>query len=110
VVNYLIERQRSLAERSETSVAAVVKELARLGMSDMRSYVSWGPDGLRLKDSKDLSVDEARAVAMVEETRKVIPVKDGDPITETTFRLHDKKSALDSIGKSIGLSARPRGQ
>jgi hypothetical protein len=54
----------------------------------------------------DLSVTQ-RAIAQVKEIRKVIPVKDGDPIVETTltFKLHEKKARSTVSGRASGFSA-----
>lgn len=74
----------------------VLQELARIGFSDMRDYTAWGPRGVRLKDYSELSEDAARAVSEVSQT---ITLNGGS----LKFKLHDKKAALELLGKHLGL-------
>ena len=48
-----LEEER--AERTRVTADKVVRELARLALSDMRSYVKWGKDGLAIKPFDELS-------------------------------------------------------
>ena len=86
------------ARGTRTSVTAdkVIKELARLGFSDMRRLMTWGPDGVRLLSSDDLDDDDALAVAEVTETT----TKDGGSIK---LKVHDKQAALVTLGRHLGL-------
>lgn len=92
-------------KRLEITGDRVVQELARLGMSKITDFISWGPNGLELRASDELTDDQARAVSEVTETRKTIPQRSGPPVEEVRlrFKLHDKKGALDSLGKYLGL-------
>ena len=90
------KRQAELAKKLEIRQETVVMELARLGFSDMRNYVSWGPSGVNLKDSAELTEDEARAVIEVSETRS----ENGSTVK---FKLADKKGPLELLGKHLGL-------
>ena len=56
------------SQRTELTQDAVVQELARLGFADMGDYVSWGPNGVRLKDSDELPEGANLAVAEVSES------------------------------------------
>ena len=91
--------QEAMAFRSErTKVTAdqVVSELALIAFADMATYADWGPDGVKLKQSSELSKSAAAAVAEVSERR-----------TESTcavrFKLHDKLGALNSLAKHLGM-------
>jgi phage terminase small subunit len=98
------EKARALAiEKSGVNQAKVLREYARLAFSDMRRFVDWGPDGVKLKASSELSDDEAAAVAEVMEIETVIDEK--VTTRRLRFKLHDKKGALDSIGKHLGMFA-----
>lgn len=91
--------QRGMDKRSErTQVTAdkVIRELARLGFSDMRKLMEWGPDGVKLRESDDLDDDDALAVAEVVETT----TKDGGSIK---LKVHDKQAALVNLGRHLGL-------
>jgi phage terminase small subunit len=76
-------------------------ELARLGFSNMRDFVEWGPEGIRLKPSATLSADQAAAIAQISErgtrTGRTLSIK-----------LHDKKGALDTIAKHFGMLVDPQ--
>jgi phage terminase small subunit len=89
----------ALAERSKrTEITAdrVVKELARIAFVDFRQVTSWGPGGVRLLSSDELSDDEAAIVAEVSETT-----------TETGGSLkvkrYDKLKALELLGRHLGM-------
>lgn len=74
----------------------VLLEYARIGFSDMRKFTTWGPDGVTLKDGADISDDDAAAISEVSQTT----TEGGGSIK---FKLHDKKGALDSIGRNLGM-------
>lgn len=85
-----------MAERSErTKITAdqVVRELARVAFGNTKQIVSWNSkDGIVLRDSSELSEDEAAAVASVEETKTGLKVKQ-----------HDKVRALEALGRHLGI-------
>jgi len=91
--------QRAMSERLErTGITAdmVVKELAKLGFSNMKSFTQWGPGGVKLKSSEELTDDEASCVAEVSES----VTESGGTIR---FKLHDKKGSLELLGKHLGM-------
>lgn len=90
------EAMRARSERTKVIADDVVRELARLAFADMGDYVSWGPAGVRLKDSSELPEGASIAVLEVSETT----TKDGGTVK---FKLHDKKGALDSLAKHLGM-------
>jgi phage terminase small subunit len=89
----------ALAERSaRTGVTAdrVVMELARAAFADPRAVFSWGPGGVTLRDSSELTDDEAAIVAEVSETRS----ETGGSIKA---KLCDKIRALELLGRHLGM-------
>jgi phage terminase small subunit len=92
----LSRRWQEIQEGNGIDAEKVIAELSRLAFSNMRDYVSWGPDGVRLKDSEELSADATAAVVEVIETH----TKEGRSVR---FKLADKKGALDSLAKYFGL-------
>ena len=88
------EVQERLKTLGVTSLR-VLEELTKLGFSDIRNYVKWGPASVKLIDSDELS-DEAAAVAEVSQT----PTQYGNSIK---FKLHDKKGSLELLGKHLKL-------
>ena len=84
------------AQRTQITQDKVLKELARLGFANMSNYVKWGPGGVTLKSSDELTEDETAAVAEVSET----VTESGSTIR---FKLHDKKGTLELIGRHLKL-------
>lgn len=80
-------RRRATADR-------VVEEYSRIAFADMRSFLDWGPDHLKLRPTKDLSEWEGGAIAMIE------PRGNGKP---GRLRLHDKHAALEMLARHTGL-------
>jgi phage terminase small subunit len=96
VAHELKIRTNARSKSNEITADRVLKELARLGFSDMRNLSKWGPGGVLLKDSTKLDDDSAAAVAEVSqaETRQGKNVK---------IKLHDKPQALDKLARHLGL-------
>ena len=84
------------SERTKITTDRVLKEFSRIGFSDMRDFMSWGSDGVKVKDSGDLTEDQARAVAEVSETK-------GDKGGAIKLRLHDKQAALVNCARHLGM-------
>jgi len=93
---YLTEVREKSQERTQITADRVLEELGKLAFSNMENYAKWGPDGVTLQSSEDMDPDVAAAVAEVAETI----TKDGGSIR---FKLHDKRGALESIGKHFGM-------
>ena len=94
----LAKRRAELAEANEVTPERVMAEYALIGFADMSDYVTWGPSGVRLKDSEDLSDRASTAVAEVLEN-----ITEGGRTIK--FKLHDKRAALDSLVKMMGWIA-----
>ena len=90
------------ARSASTGVTAdrVVKELARIAFADARTVMTWGPNGVVLRDSETLSDEAAAIVAEVSETRS----ESGGSIK---LKLADKLSALDKLSRHLGMYAAP---
>lgn len=88
--------QAQIAEKAGVTAERIVQEYAHLAFSDFRKFAKWGPGGVSLTDSESLTDEDARCIAEVSETT----TKDGGTIR---FKLHDKKGALDSLAKHLGM-------
>lgn len=88
-------KQAKLAERLEISAERVLNELARIAFVDMRKLVEWGPSGVLLVDSTTIDDDSAAAVSKV--THK------SGKSREISLETHSKVSALQLLGKNLGL-------
>ncbi|MGY3172419.1 phage terminase small subunit [Pseudomonas sp. TE12234] len=101
--------------RVEITQDMVLRELAKIGFSDIRKVVRWGDTqvrmveaeddesgdmvpyhGLALIDSSEIDDEIAGAIAEVSQSRDGLKVK-----------LHDKKGALVDIGRHLGMFAAP---
>lgn len=74
----------------------ILAEYTRIAFSDLREFVTWGPKGVKFRSSARLTDDQARCVAEVTET---VTQHGGS----RKFKLHDKKGALDSLARCMGL-------
>ena len=92
VAEYLKAEQAKLAAKFNVTTERLIEEYARIAFAEMGDFATWGPNGVKLKDSAELTEDQRRAVAEVWQT-------------ETGVRLkhHDKKGALDSLGKHLQM-------
>lgn len=105
------EAQAKRSARTEITQDMVLRELAKIGFSDIRKIVRWGKTELRVTDAGDdegevtepyhglalVSADEvdddtAAAISEISEGREGLKVK-----------LHDKKGALVDIGRHLGM-------
>ncbi|CAM3896454.1 PBSX phage terminase small subunit [Pseudomonas reidholzensis] len=111
VRQYLTKRQGERSERTAITQDMVLRELAKIGFSDIRKVVRWGETqvrvfegddgegemlvpyhGLALVDSTHIDDDTAGAIAEVSQGKEGLKVK-----------LHDKKGALVDIGRHLGM-------
>lgn len=88
--------QRERSARTGITADRVLKEISRVAFADPRAVMAWGPGGVALRDSAELSDDEAAAVAEVSETWS----ENGG---SRKVKLHDKVAALEKLAKHVGL-------
>lgn len=88
--------QAKRAQRVEITADRVVAELAKIAFADPRDLMEWGPDGVKLKASADLTEEQAASVAEVSETT----TKDGGSLK---LKKHDKVKALELLGRHMGM-------
>ncbi len=74
----------------------ILHELQRIAFADPRSVMDWGPDGVKLKPSEDLTEDQSAIVAEASQTTS----KDGGSIK---IKLNDKQKALELLGRHLGM-------
>lgn len=82
--------------RTEITQDMVVRELARVAFGDPRALMVWGPDGVRLRDSGELTEDQAATVAEVSQS---VTASGGS----LKLKRHDKVRALELLGKHLGM-------
>jgi phage terminase small subunit len=97
------EARAKRAETTEVTANRVLKELSRIGMSDVRKLFT---DDGQLRAIHELDDDTAAALASVEVITKRLPGNGEEP-PEVEYvhkmKFWDKNSALDKIGKHLGM-------
>ncbi len=96
IQTYLSKEIQCAFKRAEISQDAVLGELKKIGFSNMAEYVKWGPNGVTVKDSKNLLLEQTACVSEVSETT----TKEGGSIK---FKLHSKEKALEHLGRYLKL-------
>jgi phage terminase small subunit len=99
-----IDRRRSrivakVDKKLEITEERVRLEYARLGFSDMGKFAQWDDNHVTMTPSSELTPDDTAAVSEIVATYG----KDGTPTVR--LKLHDKKGALDSMAKTLGMFA-----
>lgn len=82
------------SEKKRITADRVMEELGRMAFSNMRDYVEWGPNGMKLRDHALLDDDQTAAVADVE------PKGNGKL---ARLKLYDKLAALNALARHLGM-------
>ena len=98
------EAMAKRSERTGITQDKVLKELARLGFSNMLDYVSVTEAGDAVVDLSRLTRDQAAAISeiIVDEYTEGRGA-DARNVKRIRFKLADKKGALDSIARHLGM-------
>jgi phage terminase small subunit len=88
--------QRERSARTGITADRVVQEIARLAFADPRLVMRWGPDGVELKPSDELTDEAAAMIAEVKES-----VSQAGSSMQVKF--HSKVAALEQLAKHVGL-------
>lgn len=96
VFNAIEAAKAKRSARTEITQDRVLKELARVAFLDPRKVFKWGPDGVALLPSSELSEDEAAVISEVSESTS----ESGGSIKG---KLLDKLKALELLGKHLGM-------
>jgi len=93
---YLNSLKEKATERAQKAADDIIAELEKIGFSNISDYLSFGPNGVVLKDSTELTPDQLAAIESISETT----TQHGGTIR---FKLHDKPESLHLLGKRHGL-------
>jgi hypothetical protein len=78
--------------------------MAILAFSDIRDYMAWGKDYIILRDSNTLPPGASKAISQIEFIENEYGTLQNRRINRRVIlRMHDKKSALDSLAKMLGM-------
>lgn len=96
------------AAKAGVTVQRVVEELAKVGFANMQDYMRSGTDGDPYLDFSGLTRDQAAALAEVTvEDFKDGRGEDARDVRRVKFKLADKLSALEKLGKHLGMFKDP---
>lgn len=94
-----------LTRKLEVTQERVLQELARIAFADMRDLFTWDEERACYIPSANLTDDQAAAVSAVEAETLRTTAPDGTVDTKIRLKLktYDKKGALDSLAKHLGM-------
>lgn len=87
--------QNAIAKYS-ISKDRIMEELAKIAFAQQTDVMSWGPDGVVVKDSKDIG-DASAAIG------EVVQTGGGDAPVIMKVKLLDKQQALINLGRELGM-------
>jgi phage terminase small subunit len=86
------ELKAVIAARASVSAERVLAELARIGFADITQAVKVKSGKVTIADTAELGPDVTAAIAEIRQGRDGVTVK-----------FHDKRAALENLGKHLGL-------
>lgn len=95
-INWIKQHEIAAGTNGYDGASRVLRELSRVAFSDLRDVMEWGPRGVVIKDSDQLT---RKAAAMVGEV-EAVPGKYG---TRMRIKAHPKLSALHLLAEHYGL-------
>lgn len=101
VQQYVSEQQQKRQERTLITADMVIAELAKIGFYNVKDFVNGGNNVLELKH---IDSDKTAAVSGVKTKLK----EDGS--VETEIKFHDKVSALEKLGRHLGIFEKDNNQ
>lgn len=97
----LERRLRQLQTKAELDTDEIIQEMKKLAFANQQDYTGFGSDGVKLKDSDNLTRNQMAAISEVRETRT-------GRYKTFQLKLHDKKGALDSLARWAGIEKMPK--
>lgn len=101
-------RMTKVAAKSEVTLDKIVRELAKLGFSNLLHYTRIDDEGNRVIDFTDATEDQMAAVQEITTTTRTETKEDGSEYktVQTKLKLHDKVTPLVTLGKHLGLQGK----
>lgn len=96
----IARRKERQIERADLSATRVLEELRRLSFSDVRALFDATGN---LKPLKDLTAEEAAAIASLEVVKKNLTAGDGQMDTVIKVKVWDKTRSLEMLAKHFAL-------
>lgn len=102
-VKYLVQRRAALTEIQQNRV---VLELARVAFSNIGEVAQWGPSGLKIVPSDNLSIDTLAAIKSITVEETVLAtMKNGDKLLKVKSKvdMHPKAPAYRLLSEHTGI-------
>lgn len=101
IQNYLTELKRRVAENNDGLIQKVINELVKVGFSNIQDYITVGNN---VVDFTDIDSNKAAAISSVKKSVTTFGTDDNGGTKEVIeFKLWDKISALEKLGKHLGI-------
>jgi phage terminase small subunit len=102
VQDYLFQLKKGLSDKNEGLAQQVIDELKKIGFCNIQDFIS---DGNEIKDLTKISRDKAAAVESIKKTTTELNGGENSSGSKTSiqFKLYDKLSALEKIGRHLGI-------
>jgi phage terminase small subunit len=102
VQNYLSELKKTLSDKNEGLAQQVIDELKKVGFSNIHDYITQDNE---IKDLTTITRDKAAAVESIKKTVTEFSGGGEAPGKKTSvqFKLYDKISALEKLGRHLGI-------
>lgn len=102
VKNYIAELKLSLSNKNEGLAQQVIDELKKLGFANIQDYIITGNE---IKDLTTIDRDKAAAVESIKKTTTEFNGggESSGKKTSIQFKLYDKISALEKLGRHLGI-------
>lgn len=97
ISNYIEELRKAQQKRTEITADQVIKELAKVGFSNIQDYIT---DSNLISDLSKTDKGKAAAVASV---KKSVTRFDGGEKEVVEFKLWNKVDALEKLGRHLGI-------
>lgn len=102
VQSYLSELKKSLSDKNEGLAQQVIDELRKMAFCNIQDYIA---EGNEIKDLTKITREKAAAVESIKKTTTEFGGGEDSATTKTSiqFKLYDKLSALEKIGRHLGI-------
>lgn len=92
------------AKKAEVTAEMVIRELAKIGFSDIRNAVKWGSKAALAEGDTDANHVELIASTVIDDdTAAAIAEVSQNATGGLKVKLHDKRAALVDLGRYLGL-------
>jgi len=109
---HIAEMMQQRSTRTQITADNVLRELAKLGFSNMEDFMVVGSDGFPRIDLSSLDRDKSAAISELTVDTYNEAVGEGEfrEVKKVKMKVADKKSALELLGRHLGIFERDNKQ